>query len=105
MLKSSETAAASDPSNPSINQFKRQFEYFKSHVSSDNDYPFCLVGINITVRIINLVLRRPKTFYKLKVPVEDLFIENLQLFQETWVKNNYSIRESQKCLLAVESNL
>jgi len=104
MLKSSETISSDK------NTFQSVFNYFKNNISSNDedsamDFPFCLVSINITVRIIKFIIRQPKIFYNLKIGIEEVFVENLKLFCETWVKNGYSIREAQKCLLAVENNL
>jgi len=80
---------------------------YEKHQTLDEEhsYPFALVSINVTVRIMTYLLRKPQKFYKLRKNPETIFIECLSVFLETWIENDYTIRDAGACLKAVESYL
>lgn len=86
-------------------KFYQIFRKFRENISEDDNFPFCLVCINITVRIINFILRRPVVFYQLQLAIDQIFIESLEFFVDTWIENDFNIRDAQKCLQMVEHKI
>jgi len=88
-----------------LSEEKRLRKLFQNSQKLTTPFPFCLVTINITVRLNNLVLRNPRRFYILKAPVEEIFLDCIEIFSRTWEDCNLNITTSGTALGAVESFL
>merc|ERR1712110_554062 len=80
---------------------KKLREIFQKAQNLENQFPFCVVTINITVRIMKLIIRKPRKFYKLKRTVEDVFLQCLEEFIRTWESEDLDINTSKTALDSV----
>lgn len=77
----------------------------RCHVlDEEHSFPFAVVCINVTVRIMRYLLRKPSKFYR-NSDIDTIFTECLKKFVDMYVKEDYTIRDAAKCLKAVEKYL
>ena len=87
------------------------FEYNQKVITGNARFPFCLVLINITVRIIKHILTVPNNFERKiredhqKTDMRLIFLEAVDLFCRTWHEKNFDMTNAQKCLKIVEDYL
>ena len=73
-------------------------------LDEEHSFPFAVVCINVTVRIMRHLLRKPSKFYK-SSNIDKVFTECLKIFVDVYLKEECTIRDAAKCLKAVEKYL
>jgi len=73
-------------------------------LDEEHSFPFAVVCINVTVRIMRHLLRKPSKFYK-NSDIDKVFTECLNRFVDVYLNEECTIRDAGKCLKAVEKHL
>ena len=73
-------------------------------LDEEHSFPFCVVCINVTVRIMKYVLRKPQKFYK-HSKIDQIFLEAMEKFVDFYLTADCTIKDASKCLRRVEDYL